>query len=94
MQLIMVSVRDAKSEVFGTPFFVQTLGVAIRSFDDEVNRIDPENMMNKHSQDFSLWQLGTFDNDKGECVPMLPKLLIQGDQVKKGPRLETVKKEA
>lgn len=84
MIMQMCCVRDAKSESFGTPFAVTSLGVAIRSFDDEVNRSGDENTMNKHSGDFALYHIGTFDNNDGSVVQLSPiKLLVQGNEVKK-----------
>lgn len=84
MKQVIVSVRDSKSDAFGRPFFVASAGVAIRSFDDEVNRKDPENMMFNHPGDFALYEIGSYDDSVGliECHAQ-PKLLIQADQVKK-----------
>lgn len=83
---IMIAVRDVKSEAYGRPFFVNSVGVAIRSFDDEVNRPHEENMMYNHPGDFSLYEIGTFDDQTGEVKSMTPKILIEGVQVqKKGP---------
>lgn len=84
MKQIIVAVRDSKSDAFGRPFFVASAGVAVRSFDDEVNRSDENNMMFNHPSDFALYELGVYDDSIGiiECHPQ-PKLLIQADQVKK-----------
>ena len=85
MQHIICSVRDAKSDAFGRPFFTASVGLAIRSFDDEVNRPAEDNIMFHHSEDFALFELGTFDDFDGSFVTHgTPKLLIQADQVKKG----------
>ena len=84
-EYVMVSVRDAKSETFGRPFCMLSIGQAIRSFDDEVNRVAEDNIMNQHPEDFSLYQVGTFEDEKGMIRPISPvKLLIHADQVKKG----------
>lgn len=80
---IMCSVRDVKSEVFGRPFFTPSVGVAIRSFDDEVNRANADNVMHHHSQDFSLYQLGTFNDVDATFDAIMPKLLVTAEQVKK-----------
>lgn len=84
MKQVIIAVRDSKADAFGRPFFVASAGVGIRSFDDEVNRRDPENQMNNHPSDFALYQLGEYDDSTGiiECYPQ-PKLLIQADQVLK-----------
>lgn len=84
MQLVMCAVRDAKTDAYNPPIFVISLGVALRSFDDEVNRQHENNMMYFHPEDFSLWQLGTFNDGEGTFEIITPRLLVQADQVKKG----------
>ena len=43
-----------------------TIGVAVRSFADEVNRKSDDNQMFRHPDDFELWSLGGFDDETGE----------------------------
>lgn len=82
MELIVVCVRDAKSEAFGRPFFSPTIGMAVRSFDDEVN--NPESgILHQHPEDFALYALGKFNDASGEFDTEIPKLLMQGNEVKK-----------
>lgn len=81
MELIVCAVRDAKSEAFGRPFFAQTLGIAVRSFEDEVKRADPENTMFMHPADFALYALGKFDDNSGEFRTETPKMLCQGNEI-------------
>lgn len=83
MQYIICAVRDSKSEAFGRPFFSVSEGTAIRGFDDEVNRQDPENPLNKHPEDFTLYKLGTFNDTIGTFETHIPKVLIMADQCKK-----------
>lgn len=80
---IIVSVKDRAADAFGRPFFVPSAGVAIRSFSDEVNRDHAENQMFHHSDDFDLFELGTYDDNTGiiECHNQ-PKLLTLGKTVK------------
>lgn len=84
MKQVIIAVRDSKADAFGRPFFVASTGIAIRSFDDEVNRKDNENQMFNHPSDFALYELGTYDDSTAmiECYPQ-PKLLVQADQVKR-----------
>lgn len=83
MRMVMVSVRDVKSELYGRPFFVRTSGEAIRSFMDEVNRNEKDNMMAAHPSDFALYEIGLFDDAEGKIYGYdIPKLLLQADQVK------------
>lgn len=80
---IIVSVKDRAADAFGRPFFVPSVGLAIRSFTDEVNREDKDNQMFNHSDDFDLFELGNFDDNTGVivCHPQ-PKQLALGKQVK------------
>lgn len=81
MKYIIASVRDAKSEAFGRPYFVQTLGLAIRAFDDEVNRKAEDNILHSHPEDFSLFALGKFDDGDGSFELETPKLLVNANEV-------------
>lgn len=66
MKQVIVAVRDSAMGSFARPFFVPTVAVAVRSFTDEVNRVDPQNQMNVHPEDFELHQLGEFDEESGQ----------------------------
>lgn len=84
MKHIMVSVRDVKSEIYGQPFFMVSVGAAIRSFDDAVNKNSDDNMLFHHAADFALFQIGVFDDNEGSVEAIVPpKVLIEGMQVKK-----------
>lgn len=81
MRMIMCSIRDFKSEVYGRPFFAQATGAAIRSFQDEVNRNDSGNLLYHHPSDFALYEIGIFDDAEGMVYPYdVKKLLIEGAQ--------------
>lgn len=83
MILTVVSIFDQATQAYSRPVFVQSTGVAIRSFSDEVNRDEPNNEMRRHPGDFSLFNIGTFDDSTGVftgTVP-LPELLVQASNV-------------
>lgn len=83
MRMLIVCVRDAKAELFNRPFYVHQEGQAIRAFSDEVNRQENENQLYNHPGDFALYSIGYFDDNEGKLFALdIPKLLIQGDQVK------------
>lgn len=86
MILLVVSVRDRAADAFGRPFFVHTLGLAIRSFQDEVNRKAADNPMCAHPEDYDLYHLGAFDDSTGQLVspPDCPKQIAIGKQMVKG----------
>lgn len=76
MILEIFSVRDEKTDQFGTPMFLVNKGHAIRSVADEVNRKDRENMLSTHPEDFALWSLGTFDTQKGVFNAHAPEQVV------------------
>jgi hypothetical protein len=78
---LVVAVRDAAADAFGRPFFVPSKAAAIRSFSDEVNRVDDNNAFNKHPKDFALYEIGSYDDSIGALTSVdVPVLLIQADQ--------------
>lgn len=83
MKMIVVSIKDRAADAYGRPFYVPSVGVAIRSFQDEVNRASEDNQMFQHSDDFDLFELGSFDDSTGTFdLFESPKLLTLGKQVK------------
>lgn len=66
MRLVVVCLRDNAAEAFMRPWFAQSLGLAIRSLQDEVNRADSANPIYQHPDDFDLWELGSWVDDSGE----------------------------
>jgi hypothetical protein len=83
MKMIVVSIKDRAADAYGRPFYVPSVGVAIRSFQDEVNRAAEDNQMYHHSDDFDLFELGSFDDGTGMFdLFESPKLLTLGKQVK------------
>lgn len=82
MRMVMVTVRDVKSEVYMRPWFAQTAGAAIRAFSDEVLRDASDNTLSRHPEDYALYEIGLFDDNEGKVYPYdVPKLLIHADQV-------------
>lgn len=63
MILHAVAVRDLATDSFNRPFFVQHSAQAVRSFSDECNNKDSD--IFRHSQDYELWLLGSFDDSSG-----------------------------
>lgn len=92
MIIKMFSIFDSKMTTFSRPFFEQTEPSAIRVFRDAVNEQNPNNMWNKHPEDFSLFVLADFDDASGEIIPQLPKNLITASAIvelkKENPQME------
>jgi len=68
--LLAVCVHDAAVGAFNRPFFVPSLGAALRSFGDECIRQHPDNLMYQHPADYALYKVGTFDEESGVLVPL------------------------
>ena len=60
MLLKVYSIYDSKAEAYNQPFYMQSTGAAIRAFED--NARDPSTSIHKHPEDYSLFELGTFDD--------------------------------
>ncbi len=63
MKLQVFSIFDSKAEAFIQPWYSQTVGTAIRSFEQAVNQSDHD--FYKFSGDYTLFHLGDFDQAKG-----------------------------
>lgn len=70
MKINIYAINDAQVSAFSQPFFSQTNGAALRAFSDHVN--EKGTQPNKHPQDYSLWHLGTFNDDDGTIEPVKP----------------------
>lgn len=77
--LFVCSVKDRALDAFSRPFFVPSVGVAERSFQDEVR--NPESEMSKHPEDYDLYLLGTFDEAMGTFNCSHPTLMIRAQDV-------------
>lgn len=65
MRYQIVSIRDRAADTFSTPIYVPTIGQAVRSFGDEINRASPDNNLYNHPEDFDLYHLGEYDDSNG-----------------------------
>ena len=68
MKMVICSIRDSAADAYGRPFFLPSVGVAIRSFTDEVDRPSEDNQIYQHPEDFDLFELGEFDDTTGRFV--------------------------
>lgn len=69
---ILAAVYDQKSESYGRPIMELTIGSAIRAFEAEMKQ--EESALKKFPQDFSLWQIGVYDELKGEVKGLAQKI--------------------
>lgn len=87
MNLKAFAVRDNKIASFKTPFYHHHTGEALRSWEDLAN--DPQSIVHKHPEDFSLYEIGEFNVDNGLMIPLeLPHLLAGAkEQIRKPTKL-------
>lgn len=69
------TVYDRTAKIYGLPFFQPTDVVAIRAFRQEVNRANDTNTIYLNPEDFSLHQIGEFNNLDGAIQPVEPVLV-------------------
>ena len=85
MVMVMVCVLDDKLGEFLPPMGMRTRGEALRSFQNMVN--DPNNgNLHSHPEDFSLWEVGTFDSNSGLFQPPpggLPVMIERASDLRK-----------
>lgn len=63
MKLQIFSVYDSKVSAYLQPFFMRTRGEAIRAFSETC--ADSKHVFSKHSEDYTLFYLGTYDDSEG-----------------------------
>lgn len=82
MKIEIVAILDRAADAFSRPIFVNAIGQAIRSFQDEINRVDPQNEMQRHPDDFDLYHLASWDDNTGKFVNQdEPKQIAIGKQM-------------
>lgn len=57
------SIYDEKAAAYLQPFMMQTTAAAIRAITDCVT--DPEHTFAKHAEDYTLYHLGSFNDENG-----------------------------
>lgn len=74
MKQVMYSIYDTASGAYMRPFFLQSDGQAVRMFTDIAT--DAEHEIGKHPEDYSLFRLGQFDDNRGEVLPEQRECII------------------
>jgi len=62
----MFTIYDSKAEAYMQPFFAKSTGEALRSFSDTCQ--DKNHIFAKHPEDFTLFELGTWDEQTSNFV--------------------------
>ena len=73
--LKVYAVRDVKADAYGNLICVSTAGLATRAFADAC--ADSRSPMAQYPEDYSLYELGTFDPSSGQILGhRLPSLVV------------------
>lgn len=64
MKVKVYTVFDSKSELYLPPFYRRNKGEALRSWEASCN--DPESQFSTYPADFTLFEMGEFDDVSGE----------------------------
>ena len=73
MILTMYAIYDTAARVYKQPFFMRADGEALRGF--EHLAVSNENDIGKHPEDYSLFRIGRFDDNKGAVEPQAPECI-------------------
>lgn len=73
MKIKIVSIFDVKAAVYGSPFFSLNEQTAVRSFGRLVNEKGSD--ANQFPGDFSLFDIGQFDDSTGTLEGMTPRII-------------------
>lgn len=79
------AVKDELTATFLQPVFVEKEDEILRIFTYQINNTP---IWKDNASDFSLYYLGTFDNDSGTIVGDIPKKIISGHSVRRKEQQE------
>jgi len=88
MKLVVFSIYDSKSHIYEKPFYMNHRMEALRAFESTVN--DPNTSINKWPEDFTLFELGTYENITGtfELLPTPLSLGVAIQYLKAQPKID------
>lgn len=76
MQNKIFTIYDSKAKAYITPFFMHEEGMAIRVFSDCIN--DTTHQFGKHPEDYTLFTIGSWDDQKSKFLTTNPIALGNG----------------
>lgn len=74
------AVHDSATKVFGLPFYAIRPEQAVRDFTYAAN--DPQTEIYRYANDYSLYFLGTFDDETGQIIHSRPEHVVNAFAVK------------
>ncbi len=78
--LVIYSIFDSKAEAYHSPIHATNDAVATRMFSNAVN--DESHEFNRHSEDYVLFRVGTFDQASGLVVSELGVPIAKAHEIK------------
>ena len=81
MKQKIFTIYDSKADAYLTPFFLHKERMAIRVFSDCIN--DAEHMFGKHPEDYTLFQIGSWGDEKAKFLTNSPIVLATGIELVK-----------
>lgn len=86
-KLMVYSIYDAKVKFFDRPLFMRNRGEALRAWEQAAN--DEKTSISAHPSDFSLMEIGEFDDQTGKiesfAVPESLGLAVQFKRLPESP---------
>jgi hypothetical protein len=79
MRLNMYSIYDRASGVYDRPWCAHSDEMAMRMFGDQATGADT--YIGKHPEDFTLFRVGTWDDNKGQIVGEAPEKVVNGVEI-------------
>ena len=76
MKLKVYAMFDAVSAVFTRPVFLNTVAEARRGFTAEA--VNPESPVGKNPEDYSIYEIGEYDDTNGYIQGMSPQRVYTG----------------
>jgi len=93
MLLKVYSIRDSKGEKYNQPFYQNTHGEAERNFSRIC--VDPESLISKYPDDFDLYYIGDWDDQKGVLISLdTPQHIVKAVQCMRSARKQARKLDA
>lgn len=84
-KLLVISVYDSAVEAYLQPAFVRSRGEAVRSFRAAVN--SEGHQFQKYADDYTLFVIGTFDEESGVLEACAPQSLGNGVEYVERPQI-------
>lgn len=79
MKVNLYAFKDQTAEVFQMPFCCHNSKEAIRVFDIRLK--DKDSMIGRYPEQFSLYEIGSYDDSTGKVEPIDIHLVIMGSDI-------------